>query len=67
MSDDGVVAHLHRELMAEAQREIENTPEAEALRGAVAKAVWAYENFLVQRGLLCEEPVDRTPRLSGRS
>jgi hypothetical protein len=56
MSDD-VVAHLYRELMAEAQREREivDTPEAWALQCAIAKAVAAYEDYLIQHGILWEE------------
>jgi hypothetical protein len=65
MTDD-VVSHPYRELMAEAQREREivDTPEAQALQCAIAKAVSDYEGYLIEHDLLWDDvnPLIETPR-----
>jgi hypothetical protein len=57
---DNLVSHPYRELMAEAQREREivDSPEGLALKEAIFTAVFAYSEFLEQRGLIFESHDD---------
>ena len=57
---DNVVAHPHRELMAEArhERELADSPEAEVLQEAIDKSVRAYSEFLEQHGLIWDHNAD---------
>jgi hypothetical protein len=58
--NDKVVPHPHRDLMAEAkhEREITDSPEAQALQDAIFTAVRAYSDFLDGHGLVWEFGVD---------
>jgi hypothetical protein len=51
---ESVVPHPHRDLMTEAkhEREVADSPEGEALKEEIYKAVDAYWRFLEDRGVL---------------
>ena len=51
---DNIVPHPHRDLMAEAEheREVADSPEAQALQADIYKAVMAYSDFLEREGVI---------------
>ena len=53
---ENVVLHPHRDLMAEAkrEREVADSPEAQALQADIYKAVNAYSEFLEREGVIWE-------------
>jgi hypothetical protein len=65
---DSVVSHPYHELMAEAQREREvvDSPEAQALLDTIFEAVGAYSDFLERHGLIRDDYPDY-PRLKARA
>jgi hypothetical protein len=53
---DNIMPHPHRDLMAEAkhEREVADSPEAQALQADIYKAVDAYSEFLEREGVIWE-------------
>ena len=51
---DKIVSHPHRNLMAEAEheREVADSPEAQALQADIYKVVMAYSDFLEREGVI---------------
>jgi len=62
---DNVISHPHSQLMAEAQheREVVDSPEAQALMLAAVKAAAAYSDFLEQRGVIWDHRPGEWPRM----
>ena len=56
---DNVVPHPYRDLMAEAEheREVADSPEAQALQANIYKAVMAYSDFLEREGVIWQDGV----------
>jgi hypothetical protein len=65
---DSVASHPYRELMAEAQheREVADSPEADALQNAICVAIEAYSDFLERHGLIWGDDSD-WPRLKAQA
>jgi hypothetical protein len=57
---NNVVPHLHRDLMAEADRERKaaESQEGRALQVAICKAINAYSKFLECRGVIWDDSFD---------
>jgi hypothetical protein len=70
---DKVIPHPHRDLMAEAkhEREVADSPEAQALQKAIWEAVNAYSEFLERHDVIWEFGADRDdpdwPRLKAQA
>jgi hypothetical protein len=68
---DNVLSHPHRDLMAEAkrEREVADSPEAQALQTDIYKAVNAYSEFLEREGVIWDSVSGNLifPRMKARA
>ena len=64
---DKIVLHPGLVIEAKIEREVSDSPEAQALHEAIFKAVTEYSEFLKRHGLIWEDMGDDLPRLKAQA